>query len=359
MAETPVEEQVDVPTRHVLRVLQNSLPKLQSLSLDQRSDPDMFQREENEDEHDGIRLLQQFSELRHFRCVHAHPSPLRNVNLSNIFANWSHLQSLNLHGNEQLEWTLSDLCVLKHLKDVRLINNHRLQGDTWDLLYVVLCHEKAEEQWNPTDIYRNLEILDISGCTQVTGKLRHFAPLPKLQWLGINRTGVQGDLRTDVRPGDFAALQGIGLCSQSVYGADTIGCVQDAEPVMRARLAIMKQSTWESPIWPLLVHLSPDSPDYHERLEQRLYKSERDPPFSIEVVVVGQRLGWRWSNYLGGFCDTHWVDPEPEKNDDTYWQEIADFEAQKSMFSGFLDPPTPQQYMELCRDHLLRESMVR
>ncbi|KAG7341828.1 hypothetical protein IV203_006920 [Nitzschia inconspicua] len=368
VSETVVEEQIDVPTRQVLRLIQKSLPNLHSLSFDQRTDPDILLQEdddyhdEKENDADDVNglVIQQFFELRHFRCVHAHPSPLRNINLSNLFRHWPYLQSLNLHGNEDLEWNLSDLSSLTHLKDIRLINNYHLRGDTWDLFHKKDEDSNDDEQWVPTALYYNLEILDISGCTLVTGRLRHFANLPKLQWLGINRTGVKGDLRTDIRRGEFSSLQGIGLCSRSVYGANTIDSVADAHSVMKARLQIMKQSKWESPIWPLMVYLSPESPDYHERPEQRLYTSERDPPFSIEVVLVAGRFGWRWSNYLGGFCDTHWVDPEPDRetheNGSDYWDEITAFQAQTSMFSGFLDPPTPQEYRQLCEDHTVRES---
>jgi hypothetical protein len=346
-AETPVEAQVHVRTRRALQTLQKSLPKLQSLSFDQRSDRDIL--EQNDE--DSIPVIYRFSELLHFQCVHGNPSPLRNLNLSALFASFPYLQSLNLHGNEELEWRLLDLSCLKCLKDIRLINNLGLQGDIHDDL--LHRYDQTLEKEVPTDMFYNLEIFDIAGCTQVTGELCHFATLPKLQWLGINRTQVKGDLRTDIRPGDFVSLQGIGLCSRSVYGASKINSVEDAGPVMRARLQIMKQSTWDAPIWPLLVHLAEDAPEYHQRAEQRLYTSERDPPFSIEVVVIGKCLGWRWSNYLGGFCDTHWVDSE--QNGPNYTKEMEEFETQKSLFSGFLVPPTPQQYIELCQDRLSRD----
>lgn len=261
---------------------------------------------------------------------------------------WHSLQCLNLHGNEDLDWDISDLAGARNLREIRLINNRCLTGDTLCMLQHHPVQNNAKRR--PTTIFYNLIILDISGCTQVTGKLSQFAKLPKLQWLGINRTQVTGDLRTDIQPGDFSSLQGIGLCSQAVYGAKEIQCVQDAEAVMKARLQIIKQSTWESPVWPLMVYLAQDSSEYHERAAQRLYRSERDPPFSIEVVVVGKRFGWRWSNYLGGFCDTHWVDPEPGKDCTKYWEEFSSFEVDKSMFSGFLDPPTPQRYVNLCRE---------
>ena len=61
VAETPVEEEVHVPTRHVLRSLQKSIPKLQSLTLDQRSDPDMFQP--NDDEVDVLEFADVYASV--------------------------------------------------------------------------------------------------------------------------------------------------------------------------------------------------------------------------------------------------------------------------------------------------------
>lgn len=337
--ETAVEAQVYVKSQRALHGVVQCLPKLKSLKLDQDSDLE---------QDDESLVLERFSNLQQFWCVHTTPSPLQGYNLSKLLSHWQKLQFLNLHGNEQLEWNLSDLSCLNNLSDLRCINNTCLRGSTQDLLVLQQQHNSPEQT---SMMFSNLTILDLAGCVQVTGKLKDFSRMPKLQWLGINRTQISGDLRQDIKPGYFPSLQGMGL-SQAVYGADQIQLVQDAPAVMRARLQIMKQSTWESPIFPLLVHLCPDSPDYHERVEQRLYSSERDPPFGIEVIVVGKRWGWRWSNYLGGFCDTHWVDPEP-RNCSSYQKEWAEFcKEEVSLFAGFLDPPTPVQYQQLCQERL-------
>ena len=239
---------------------------------------------------------------------------------------------------------------------MRCINNYLLEGDI--------------ETDLTGSLIQTLEILDISGCKNVTGKLSTFQQWPKLQWLGINRTKVSGDLRVDIKPGTFPSLQGMGL-GQTVYGAYTVMHVQDAPAVMKARHQIISQSKWDNgglnedddsdddeenysvSVYPIIIHLSPESTDYHERIEQRLYSSERDPPFSLEMVSVGKRRGWRWSNYLGGFCDTHWLDPIPQPTDNRYDEYCKEYavhqkESQKSLFHGYLDPPNPQEYRELC-----------
>jgi hypothetical protein len=143
--ETHVEQEVYVQTRQALQILQTSLPKLQSLSLDQRSDDDVLEQ----DDEMSIPVIHRFSHLLHFQCVHRNPSPLRMVNLSALFASWPFLQSLNLHGNEELEWNLSDLICLKHLKDARFINNHYLRGNiNDDLLYRTT--KPSREEFRPT-----------------------------------------------------------------------------------------------------------------------------------------------------------------------------------------------------------------
>jgi len=251
------------------------------------------------------------------------------------------LTHLNLHGNERIEWKLSDLVHLPQLMDVRCINNLRLTGTLRDL---------AESHPNASQFVT----LDVSGCRSVTGDLLDLRSLPQLGWMGLSRTSVEGDLRR-VRPSDFPSLRMAGL-NDRMYGANAFDSVADAAAVMRARHGWIARSTEECPIWPFRVGLSRNSPEYHERIEQRLYSSERDPPFDIENVQAGNRRGWRWSNYLGGVCRVHWLDPVPVNDSknileyQAYLDGLADLqrEEERSMFSSFYDPPNPLEYEELC-----------
>ena len=58
---------------------------------------------------------------------------------------------------------------------------------------------------------------------------------------------------------------------------------------------------------------------------------------------------------MGGYCDVQWLDPEPYDDDDgnieTYRHEWAQLQkdSEKSLFRGFVDPPTPEEYEALCR----------
>lgn len=150
----------------------------------------------------------------------------------------------------------------------------------------------------------------------------------------------------------FPALQLVGL-DPRICGASELKRVHHAPAAMRARHRVMRQSTEETPAFPFMLHLSEDSPDYHERIEQRLHASERDPPFSIESAVAGSRRGWRWSNHLGGCCDVRWLDPEPAvdaEDCEACRQELAELQAEcaDSTFLSFSDPPTPEEHARLC-----------
>uniref|UniRef100_A0A7S4NIE3 F-box domain-containing protein n=1 Tax=Odontella aurita TaxID=265563 RepID=A0A7S4NIE3_9STRA len=306
-----------------LCALSRCIPKLQSLKVDQNSEIDDT----------TFSKVAQFLHLKHISCLH--------TNLQFSFPHivtLRHLESLNLHGNGDIEFELSQLQALSQLRDLRCINNRSIKGDIKDLL----------------PLSTTLVIVDISGCAKVTGDLCDLAGMPLLEWLGLSRTLVGGDLR-NIQPGDFASLQGTGL-DHRIYGAREFKFVCDASEVMRARHQLMKDSTYDCPIYPFMVGLAHDSPDYHERIEQRLYTSEKDPPFNIEMVFVGDRWGWRWSNYLGGFCDVHWLDPEPKVDDpghDAYSKEVKLFQKDASFFSGLSDPPTREEYHELCAHKLL------
>lgn len=309
-----------------LQLISRCLPKLQALQIRKQTEmddylfrPSFFEHLKELDCRDSLGLCNSFSEIL----------PLK------------HLQALNLHGNENLKWKLSNLAAFPNLEDLRCINSRSIAGDLKDL----------------SVFSRQMVVLDVSGCGNVTGNLMDVAQWSKLWWFGMSRTKIEGDLRK-IRPGDFPALEMIGL-DHHIYGASEIQRISHAPEIMKARHQISKQSSQESPIFPVTVlGLSTDSPDYHERIEQRLYTSERDPPFCIENVIAGDRRGWRWSNYLGGCCDIRWLDPEPDAMQDeerykNYTEELAlilQTDYDRSIFTGFLDPPTPEEYENLCRE---------
>ena len=259
------------------------------------------------------------------------------------------LQYLNLHGNENLQWELRDLQYLPNLIDLRCINNKGVTGNILNDFIPIYG------RYNTT-----FKVLGLSGCTNITGNLSDFSKFTNLQILFIDRTKIVGDLLRDdisITPDsvDFQSIQQIGLDTKLIYGSSTINNVYDVEHIMKVRHYLSTRSENNStsnnsnnsrnidcPIYPFRISLSTTSSQYYQgRIQQRLYTSEYDPPFSIEYVIIDvgndengneetngmkndnngnsrisiniKRRGWRWSNYLGGFGKVNWLDKEPPK----------------------------------------------
>lgn len=305
------------------------LSNIQTLKIDQAS-LDILN-----DDDSLLDTLSRWSNLRNLKCLYM----TKLVKSFSTIQNLSNLVSLDLHGCEKLEWNLSNLGNLPQLRKLTCINNRAASGDT-----------------NVFLSYKTLEVVGLSGCQLITGDLSDFAKLSHLQILFLDRTKVEGDLRKTV-DNDFPVLRICGL-SEYIYGASELDKVSHAPAVMRGRFLMCRRSTEDCPIYPFRVHLSRDSPDYHERVEQRLYVSERDPPFNIETVKVGSRRGWRWSNYLGGHCEVNWLEAEPKTSDPDYGNYIEELhqltrESMNNLFAGFLEPPTREEYQALRLSHLL------
>ena len=337
--QVPVQEWTirNAATAATIHAASKCLPALQGFryTQHQNSDPPLT---------DAV-LQQVLSQFNHLRVLHCAEATALTTALTTVTLPRT-LQTLNLHNCSTLAWNLACtiVAVLPLLTDLRVVNNRAATGQLQDLLPYT----------------QQLNVLDISGCRGITGNLMDLADFTLLKWIGLNRTSVRGDVRDIILrqgPRPFQALQWLGLDDQ-MYGASTIDKVADAPVVMQARHIIWRQSsiaTTTTPIFPILVRLAETSPDYHERVEQRLYSSERDPPFWIQPVVAATRRGWRWSNLLGGSCRVHWLDPEPiQKNDSDslYLTELAEIEQEtrQSLFGDLDDPPTPAQYEQLCRE---------
>ena len=338
--------EVDHPSRvSELHVISQYIPQLQSLHIDQKANTETIDdnslllfRSGNDDGNDDYRgqqidgggdddddgiqqsscFLSRFFHLKalQFVCTDLHLSMPRILQLSQ-------LRFLNLHGNERIVWKLSDLRSLPHLVDLRCVNNKNVTGDLRDFVNIY-------GKYNDT-----FKIIGLSGCNQITGNFYDLSKFNKLEILFIDRTDIVGDVRDVKHVDDFVAMQQIGLDSKLIYGASSFDSVHHAKDIMQARHQLTKRSKSESPIYPFRISLSQTSPDYFERIEQRLYSSEYDPPFHIEYVIIGEdsfhidddgggggncrrftRRGWRWSNTLGGFGNVNWLDSDGDDDDD-------------------------------------------
>ena len=168
-----------------------------------------------------------------------------------------------------------------------------------------------------------------------------LADFPRLKELTLGGTAVTGDIR-DIGDNNFSALELLGL-PKGVYGG--IGYelqrISEAPNLVRAVHRLRKQRPELSMIlseWH--AKLSEDSPDWYEAPEET-------PPFYIQFVEAGSRLGYRWYGNLGNVCEMNWLNPEPDRDSSEnakYTEKLLFFERQSriSLYRGFHQPPTEE-----------------
>ena len=185
-----------------------------------------------------------------------------------------------------------------------------------------------------------------------------LADFPHLKELDLLRTAVTGDIR-DIGENDFSSLKELTL-PKGVYGGNKyeLQRISDVTELVRAVYLLKKQrpalaipETWH-------VVLSENSPDWYESVEE---EDGDTPPFYIRLVEVGSRLGYRWHGYpfLTDShipCEVNWLDPEPDRESsdyDEYIEELQKIERQRqrSLFRGFHQPPTEEQFIRLCEEY--------
>ena len=78
------------------------------------------------------------------------------------------------------------------------------------------------------------------------------------------------------------------------------------------------------------------------------------PPFSIRLVEVGPRIGYRWQTRDFDPCEINWLDPEPESGSIGYEDYLADYnriQGEISLYRGYYEPPTEEQYTLLYEEY--------
>ena len=119
--------------------------------------------------------------------------------------------------------------------------------------------------------------------------------------------------------------------------------------------------------------LSRHSPDWYEWDDD---SENPKPPFSLQFVQAGSRLGWSWiccsnsgSDSDGIYnsdsdddndddlseenssCEINWLDPEPSSessNYEAYMEELQRIEQRINFYRGYHQPPTEEEYRRLC-----------
>ena len=153
-------------------------------------------------------------------------------------------------------------------------------------------------------------------------------------------TAVEGDFR-NIGPDDFPSIRRLEVGGH-VYGGGDLASLADAEAVMLAIYFLKKRNPeiLEGKRW----RLSEDSPQRYG-VDGRY---SRAPPFYVEFVEAGSRIGWRWTNLMfGGSCETNWLDPEVKESEEgyeEYAQKMKEIESDVEFYRGFSVPPTEAQW---------------
>ena len=175
-----------------------------------------------------------------------------------------------------------------------------------------------------------------------------LADFPHLKELNLHYTAVTGDIR-DIGANDFSSLECLDL-PKGVYGGRgyELQHISGAPDVVRAVYLFKKQRP-ALKMGYLCTFLSRDSPDRYDSVVE-----DDTPPFYINIVQAGPRIGYRWETDKGEPCEVNWLDPEPNRessNYEEYMEELQRIErgfyCYTGLFKGFYQPPTEEEYRRL------------
>jgi hypothetical protein len=193
--------------------------------------------------------------------------------------------------------------------------------------------------------------LSLENCPNVTGNLMVLADFPYLQRIGIRCTNVTGDIR-EIGSDDFVSINELFL-GDGIYGNLSFDRIDDVPGIMKAKSNLMKRRTI------LDEHDFDDDSDTMHVREDSLHfyhapEGMPDPPFWIVFVCAGPRSGWKFTNRTtGGDCETEWFEPAPLVTDEGYDKHVKEsirVNKHVTLFRGFTEPPTHEEYLHLCRD---------
>mmetsp|Transcript_31816 Transcript_31816/g.53859 ORF Transcript_31816/g.53859 Transcript_31816/m.53859 type:complete len:383 (-) Transcript_31816:26-1174(-) len=260
------------------------------------------------------------------------------------------LQKLTISGcNNKLGLDLETLVSgLRLLRELKILDNSSTKGNIASLRVLIDTLEVCSISYSPSPpqlrrlgdwgaycIHKPFPINDIKG------NFMDLADFPRLKSLNLIGTHVTGDIR-DIGECDFLNLEALDIPSEVLGGRNhefqRISDVPDAMHAIhrlqqRSNFRVYKPSGW------YLSKLSPDSYD--------------DGPFSIQLVKAGTRRGWRWIA-----CEVNWLDPLPDPDRsssdyDAYVKKIQHIE-RSTIYKGFYQPPTEEQYRRLGEEGALR-----
>jgi hypothetical protein len=288
-----------------------------------------------------IRIISNFSKLRVLEIYRT----MLNGRYPVLF-NFPLLQKLSISYCGLLKFDLEMIAGLPLLKELTCQNMGDLTGNIRSLRVLKDTLEKV----------KIISSLDVEGnfmslAVEIEGNIMDLSDFPHLKELKLDDTAVTGDIR-DIGEDDFPSLEKLDL-PRGVYGG--VGCefqrISDGPDLITAVYLLNKQRLARGILFTgWYGELSRDSADRYESVEgDPLWHI---PPFRIRLVKAGSRIGYRWETCYNS-CEVNWLDPEPDRESsdyDEYIEELQKIERQRqrSLFRGFHQPPTEEEFNRLC-----------
>ena len=336
-----------VSSFNAMRVMSTALPNLQQISIHPLGPGQRFINGEDPDEegaaetanyaaHD-INIVSNFRKLREMRIYCADEAPL-NGRYPVLF-NFPLLRVLSI---QDLGYLKIDLEMLEGLPSLEEFD--------------CTCRSLTGNLNSLRVVRDTLEKVRIASGN-ISDNFMDLADFPRLRELNLILTDVTGDIR-NIGRGDFPALESIVLPDTVAGGVDyELQHISEVPSFMHAIHLLLQRNSmmfhkerlstgfnWE---------LTEGSPDWYEP-----FAHGPDPPFRVQIIQVGKRLGWSWC-IQNHSCEINWLDPVPSERDDyeAYMEDLQHIEQQTDfrLYRGYYQPPNEEEYHRLCLDHFLNE----
>jgi hypothetical protein len=337
-----------------MNVMTTALPNLQQITLfglgrghkySDGEDPDewLAARTAHDIAHD-IEIISNFTKLRELR-IYSHFD--LNGRYPVFFNSFPMLQILSIQHCDYLKFDLDMLAGFPLLKELVCRENRCMTGNINSLRALKDTLEKVVIEYYGHG--------NIGSCPIIECNFMDLADFPHLKELKLNLSGtlVTGDIR-DIGENDFSSLENLVL-PKGVYGGRgyEFQSIAVATDLVRTLYLLRKQR-------PALIFeywygtLSKDSPDWYEFAERVEGQDDVTPPFRIHLVEAGSRIGCQWKTVYDSSCEVNWLAPEPDREGSDYGkyiEELRQINSKVSMFRGFYQPPTEEEYMRLCKEY--------
>ena len=214
-------------------------------------------------------------------------------------------------------------------------------------------------------VQNSLQCLSMERCHLVTGSIADLRSFKHIETLNLHEC-------RKLRPIE-PCLQSSDLPSLKIFsGPICLANVSDAEITMRHKIS---RNQCYNRYSPTKVFLDKNSQDFYNPIPttnfalsekgSKMCRALPYPPFSIEIVRIGSRVGWRWccKHQHGNvpkmpyYFETHWLNDESKDGSTAHnkYCEVLERETKKRLgpFVGLYQPPkTKDEYEELVINYI-------